>query len=96
MRREAIHRFDLAAVRFAIYPDGDDGPRILADIADNALRDHFGARDGPQGLVEALELNFHRIEAEAIRQYRAAPAQPIRLETRDFSITSLSLRSTSA
>jgi len=33
MTCEAIFCFDTATVRFAIYPDGFEGPRIVAQIA---------------------------------------------------------------
>ena len=37
MFSEAIHCRDTQTVRFAIYPDGIDGPRIIARISDDAL-----------------------------------------------------------
>ena len=85
MTCEAIYSFDTASVRFAIYPDGFEGPRILAEISENPLRDLFGARGGADSLVRACEDNFAIIEAEAVRRYRRAPARAVRLETTDFA-----------
>lgn len=49
---EAIYRIDTACVRFAFYPDGDDGVRILGDISENTLRHIWGAHMCEQGLVK--------------------------------------------
>ncbi|HEY4080410.1 MAG TPA: hypothetical protein VGM81_06925 [Burkholderiaceae bacterium] len=85
MTCEAIHCFDTATVRFAIYPDGFDGPRILAEIEEDALRDLFGARGGGNTLVEACKLHFSLIEARAIERYRAVPSRPVMLAIADFA-----------
>ena len=85
MNCEAIHCFDTATVRFAIYPDGFDGPRILAEITENALRDVFGARSGPDSLLKACERHFALISATALERYRLKPTQAVELETRDFA-----------
>jgi hypothetical protein len=79
---EATYCFDTAAVRFAIYPDGWDGPRVLAEISEHALRDLFGARGGAQSLLVACEEHSALIEAEAVHAY--SHAKEVRLETRDF------------
>jgi hypothetical protein len=34
---EAIYCFDTAAVKFAIYPEGGTGPRIIAEIGEDPL-----------------------------------------------------------
>ena len=41
---EAIYCFDTASVRFAIHPEGPDGERCIVEIAEDPLRDLFGAR----------------------------------------------------
>jgi hypothetical protein len=85
MTCEAIYCFDMATVRFAIYPDGLDGPRILAEISEDALRDLFGARGGGDSLVRACQTHFNVIETTALARHRAAPLKPITLNTRDFA-----------
>jgi hypothetical protein len=84
MTVEAIHRADVASVRFAIYPDGMDGPRILAEISDDALRELFGARDDADALVAACRAHFAGIEAVALERYRMDPRRPVRLDAHDF------------
>ena len=84
MTCEAIYCFDTAAVRFAIYPEGWDGPRILAEVSEHALRDLFGARGGAQSLVQACETHFAVIEAEATRAYQDGDTKAVRLETSDL------------
>ncbi len=88
MNCEAIHCFDTATVRFAVYPDGFDGPRILAEITEEALRDVFGARDGPEGLLRACEGYFETIGAIALRRHRLDPTHAVELETKDFAVPS--------
>ena len=85
MNCEAVHCFDTATVRFAIYPDGLDGPRILGEITEDALRDLFGARGGPDSLLEACERHFELIAATAVIRHRLKPRQSIKLETMDFA-----------
>ncbi|MEJ8827261.1 hypothetical protein WKW80_35670 [Variovorax humicola] len=82
---EAVHCFDRATVRFAIYPDGLDGARILGEITEDALRDLFGARGGPDSLLEACERHFELIAAIALEQHRLKPRQSTKLETMDFA-----------
>jgi hypothetical protein len=86
MRCEAIYCFDLATVRFAIYPDGLDGPRVLAEITEDALRDLFGARDGSDSLISACQAHFPLIEAVALECHRSAPMCPVKLLTTDFVV----------
>lgn len=85
MKCEAIHCFDKATVRFAVYPDGFEGPRVLAEVSDDALRDVFGARGGADSLLQACREHFYLIEAKAVRRFRQDPAKPILLDTRDLS-----------
>jgi len=84
MSCEAIFCFDTATVRFAIYPDGFDGPRILAQITESALRDHFGARGGGETLVEAYDRHSPEIDEKALKCYCREPGAPIVLHTADF------------
>jgi len=86
MTCEAIYCFDTAAVRFVIYPEGGDGPRILAEVSEHALRDLFGARGGAQSLLVACQEHFALIEAEAVRAYRQGRTKAVRLETRDLAV----------
>ncbi len=88
MNCEAIHCFDVATVRFAIYPDGPDGPRILAEISEDALRDLFGARGGGDSFVRACQAHFDLIEAQALARHRTAPLQAVKLSTSDFAFPS--------
>ncbi|MGJ7506834.1 hypothetical protein ACSFBL_05245 [Variovorax sp. GT1P44] len=81
---EAIHCPDTATVRFAIYPDGFDGPRIMARIADDALDEVFGAGNDETGLLDACEANFQAIESKALERYRASPYLPVTLAAADF------------
>lgn len=89
MTCEAIHCFDTATVRFAIYPDGFDGARIIAEINEDALRDLFGARGGGSGLVDACKQHFTLIEARAVARYRTMPSKPVTLAIDDFGMRSL-------
>jgi hypothetical protein len=71
-------------VRFAIYPAGFEGPRVLAEISEDALRDVFGAQGGPQSLIEACQANFDVIESIAVDLFQRRPAWPILVETIDL------------
>ena len=84
MRPEAIHCFDRASVLLAIYPDGRPGPRVLAEVTEDALRDVFGAQDGAQGLVQACLDHFDTIEKVAKEHYRHKSISPVALSTHDF------------
>lgn len=88
MRCEAIYCFDLGTVRFAFYPGGFDGPRVLAEITEEALRDLFGAREGGDSLVSACQAYFEAIESVALAHHHAAPTQAVRLGTEDFALPS--------
>ena len=84
MSCEAIFCFDTATVRFAIYPEGVDGPRILAQITESALRDHFGACGGGESLVEAYDRHSPEIDEKALKCYRRGPGSFTVLHTGDF------------
>lgn len=85
MFSEAIHCGDTETVRYAIYPDGFDGPRIIARISDVALHDVFGSPRDEASLVGACQAHFGLIEATALEHYHAAPLVPVLLEAADFS-----------
>ena len=84
MTREAIFCFDTATVRFAIYPDGHDGTRVIAQIGEDPLRDLFGASGDGETLLAAYDRHADRIDAMATARYRANPQQQILLQTTDF------------
>jgi hypothetical protein len=84
---EAIHCAETKTVRFAIYPDGLDGARIIAHISEAALRGLSPTRDGD--LTETCENYFDCIEAKAVERYRAEPSAPIVLDATDVSSCAL-------
>jgi len=84
MFSEAIHCRDTDTVRFAIYPDGFDGPRIIARICDDALHEIFGAPLDDVSLATACQMHFDRIEAKALERYHAAPQTAVLLRIVDF------------
>ncbi|MDN8615202.1 hypothetical protein [Variovorax ginsengisoli] len=86
MTTDAIYCFDRASVLFAIYPEGDGGPRVVAEITEDALRDIFGAQGGGDSLVEACREHADRIEGAAMRHYRHDPEKPVLLQTADFEL----------
>ena len=82
---EAIFCFDTASVRFAIYPpEGFGGPRVIAEIGEDPLRDHFGATGGGDSLLEAYQLHSAEICAKAMARHLAAPHKPVFLTSADF------------
>lgn len=87
MSQDAVYCFDRACVLFAISPEGPQGPRIVAEISEDALRDVFGARGGPESLEQTFRLHFDLIEAAALRRYRHAPMLPIELGIGDFALS---------
>ena len=74
---EGIYCFDTASVRLAVYPDGPQGPRVVAQISENTLHDGFGTREAGQRLLDVCRNNFHSIERAVIARYRANPRQPV-------------------
>lgn len=81
---EGIYCFDTASVRFAVYPDGPEGARIVAQISEDTLHDAFGAREIGEELIDACKANFGAMAAAAIARYRANPRQPVTLMPGDF------------
>lgn len=70
MNFEGIYCFDTASVRFAFYPDGPAGPRVLAQISEETLHDGFGVREVGDGLLDACRDHFDAIEPAAVARYR--------------------------
>ena len=83
---EAIFCYDTATVRFAIYPQGKQGARFIAQIGEDPLRDLFGAKGGGDTLVRAYHANAALIDARALERYCSAPGKPVLLETADFEL----------
>jgi gamma-glutamyltranspeptidase len=83
---EGIYCFDTATVRFAVYPDGPEGARIVAQISENTLHDEFGAREVGDELLDACKKHFGVIAQAAIARYRADSRRPITLTHEDFGI----------
>ncbi|MBB4225072.1 hypothetical protein ABL849_12375 [Variovorax sp. 375MFSha3.1] len=83
---EGIYCFDSASVRFAFYPDGPGGPRVLAQISEETLHDEFGVRVMGEHLLDACQEHFYAIEPAAIARYRATPGSAITLTIRDFGL----------
>lgn len=81
---EGIYCFDTATVRFAIYPDGPDGVRIVGEISEDTLHDVFGAREVGDMLLEVCKTYLDAIQGAAIACYRANPRRPITLTIDDF------------
>jgi hypothetical protein len=82
---EGIYCFDTATVRFAIYPDGHDGARIIAQISEETLHDVFDTRNLGDRLLDTCRANCEAISAAALRRYLANPLAPIVLTIEDFS-----------
>lgn len=87
MKCEAIHCPDTDTVRFAIYPDGFDGPRIIARIRAGALHERFGANGDEASLIDTCQAHFDLIEAKALEHYVAEPMLPVVLALTDFSVS---------
>ncbi|MDM0112495.1 hypothetical protein QTI66_10060 [Variovorax sp. J22R133] len=81
---DAIYCFDTATVRFAVYPQGPGGTRVIAEIGEDPLRDLFGAEGAGDTLVDAYYENASVINALALKRHREAPEVTVLLETIDF------------
>lgn len=88
MIAEAVYLQASQTVRFAIYPQDFDGPRVLAEISENALEELFGANNHPKSWVSTCCVHFDFIEEVALQRYRAFPHLPICLRTTDFFLVS--------
>ena len=65
---EGIYCFDRGVVRFAIFPMGVTGPRVLADITEDALAGIFQVRGDGNSLLQGCSMNFDTIAAAAIQK----------------------------
>ncbi|MGJ7564153.1 hypothetical protein ACSFBM_09880 [Variovorax sp. GB1R11] len=86
MNFEGIYCFDTASVRFAVYPEGPGGARVIVQISEHTLHDGFGTREVGDRLLEVCRKHFQVIEPAAIARYRAAPRSPITLTLDDFAL----------
>jgi hypothetical protein len=77
MNFEGIYCFDTASVRLAVYPDGPEGARVVAQISEDTLHDGFGTREVGHRLLDVCRNNFHAIEPLVVARYRADPRQPV-------------------
>lgn len=84
---EGIYCFDTATVKFAVYPDGPDGARVLAQISEDVLHDALGAQEIGEQALHACKRHFDVIAAAAIARFRADPRGPIVLACGDFRRT---------
>jgi hypothetical protein len=84
MNCEAVHCRETATVRFALYPEGFDGPRILARISDEALRHHWGAGSSDADLLLTCQAHFPTIEKKALQRLRSGTDSLVLLTLADF------------
>jgi hypothetical protein len=80
MPSEAVYFSTRATVRFAIYPQGFEGPRVLAEISVGTLRDVFGARGDGDSLIYTYRVHFAKIQIKALTRYWRDPAIPVLLD----------------
>jgi len=85
MSSEAVYCAATGSVRFAIYPDGDDGARIIARVTRDALCDLFGATPHGDAMVNAYARHADLIDACALARYRLDPLLAVVLVTADFA-----------
>jgi hypothetical protein len=74
---EGIYCFDTASVRLAVYPDGPQGARVVAQLSEDTLHDGFGTREVGHRLLDVCRNNFQAIEPAVVARYRANPRQPV-------------------
>ncbi len=86
MACEATYLDETATVKFAVYPDGFDGPRILAEISADALRTRFCGHGQGSDMVLTYLHHSDMIDDQAVRRFRGAPSQPVLLDSHDFEI----------
>lgn len=87
MEFEGSYCFDTASVRFAIYPDGPEGPRVVAHISEHTLHDAFGTREAGHGLLEICKLHFDVLEAAVVARFRTDPRWPLMITIDDFPLS---------
>lgn len=86
MNFEGIYCFDTASVRFAVYPEGPGGPRVIVQISEHTLHDGFGEREVGERLLDVCRRHFPVIEPAAIARWRAEPGRAITLTVDDFAL----------
>jgi hypothetical protein len=86
MEFEGIYCFDTASVRFAVYPNGPDGARVVAHISEDTLHDAFGTREVGDGLLQACKIHFDALEAAVVARFRADPRWPLMITLDDFPL----------
>jgi hypothetical protein len=84
MRFEGIYCFDRGVVCFAIFPTGAGGPRVLADISEEALAEIFKVRGGGDAWLQGCAANFDVIATAANEKWTAYPGAEVHLEPQDF------------
>lgn len=77
MAQEFKYDFDRSSVCFAIYPDGMEGPRVVARITAEALADTFEVPENHDAVLDAYRENAASIDAEALKRYRSDPSGDI-------------------
>lgn len=87
MSSEAVHCAATGSVRFATYPDGDDGARIIARVTREALCELFGATPHGDAMVQAYVRHADLIDACALMRYRLDPSRAVVLGVSDFAAT---------
>lgn len=84
MPTEAIYLSAHKTVRFAIYPDGLEGPRILAEVSEDALKKYCGAADSENEMVASYRANFSKIQMLALEKYTRSPSTFILVDEEDM------------
>ena len=85
MKCEAVHCQDRRTVRFAVYPDGFEGPRILAEVTEEFLWAMSGRHMDSDALVRVCEQNFESLERLVIRRFRLDPRQRMLVGVKDLA-----------
>jgi hypothetical protein len=84
MPTESVYLSVHKTVRFAIYPAGMEGPRILAEVSKEALKTHCGASESPGEIVASYQANFGKIQMMALEKYANSPSAFILIDEEDF------------
>jgi hypothetical protein len=85
MSSEAVYFSSRATVRFAIYPNGFEGARVLVEISKRALCDVFGAQDDGVSLIATYRAHFSKIQVRALSRYCHEPSVAVLLDNDDFA-----------
>jgi hypothetical protein len=84
MPTEAIYLFARKTVRFAIYPDGLEGPRILAEVSEDALKKYCCASNSEIEIVASYRANYIKIHMLALEKYKRSPSTFILVDEEDM------------